>query len=556
VRFSIIVPIFEPKISDLVKLLDTISNQNYDLGSFELILVKDYYEDALPSHIFTFIPRGLNVTVLESDKHLGISGSSNLGAESAKGEYLIFVDQDDLLHLNAMKLLSIFLDAQTTPPVFIHSQYSNISKTGEVLSTVRCPAWSPIRLFGLMYAAHLKVIRKENFIDVGGFNSEYDGAQDYDLLLRLSEIGQISKIDEVLYFWRESQTSAQSNPEAKPLIPARSQKLVQAHLDRNSIGAKSYLLMEHPTLLGLRFHPKPDTKISIVIPTDFTKLTNGKIALGELLKSIDSKLLTQIELIIVTKTKHREQTATLGLSDALNIKWVFHEMEEFNFSTAVNLGFDFATNEIFLTVNDDIQFLNDAWLDQLGGYLSIPRVGVVGAKMYYPDGRIQHVGIGIDSNGHCFHPMARKNDAIGHLGEGWVDHEVDAVTGAFFATTREHWEAMSGFSSEFPNNYNDVAFCLKTWASGKSVLIANSIKLIHYESLSREPQRTDSELTAFKIFLDSLNIKSLTYTLTKESVITPVKNYSRFKKIFQSMRYRGARGFVKHAVRKMRNNID
>jgi len=551
-QFSIVIPIFRPNISHLSELIETILVQNYDLDNIEIIFVEDLFEKSFLEFIVSRFPKEFHLKTIKLSSHLGIAGASNYGARMAQGEYLIFVDQDDLMAPNALWYLDIFIQSQTKQPVFVHSEYTNISNSGTQLETVRCPDWSPIRLLGSMYAAHLKVVLRSAFLEINGFNSAFDGAQDYDLLLRLSEVGEIANIKKVLYFWRESDTSSQSNPAAKPHIPARSQQLVQDHLDRKGILARSTVLMEHPTFLGLRFPASEASGVSIVIPSAFANLPNGKIALLNVLSSLTQLSNQNIEIVCVVDSQQRALIEKIESQQYLNIRWVFHDMKTFNFSSAVNLGFEAAIHDVLITLNDDVEFLNDDWLDQVIGYLSMKDVGVVGAKMYYPDGTIQHIGIGIDSNNHCYHPMAGEKESIGHLGEGLIDHEVDAVTGAFLATTRQHWNSVGRFNQWFPNNYNDVVFCMKTWALGKSVVIANSIQLIHHESLTRLPQRTDLEIQKFTDFANSLRIEKKRYTLTLETLPMTVGRHFWIKKIWLSIQYRGMVGFIKNSYRKLR----
>jgi GT2 family glycosyltransferase len=293
---------------------------------------------------------------------------------------------------------------------------------------------------------------------------------------------------------------------------------------------------------------------SIVIPTNFSKLYSGEVAVmrcvQSLLATYNNKQNAQ-ELIIVVNKIANYPSEIRNLNELCpGIKWVETGVGPFNFSASINMGVKLAEKRNVLILNDDTEFITKNWTEQVGVVLNLPNVGVVGAKLYYPDMSYQHVGIGVDSNGHCYHPLVNGRNAVGAFGEGLIDHEVDAVTGAFLATTKDVWSAVGGFSEEFPGNYNDVVFCLSSWKIGKSVIQMNTVELIHHESISRIPDRSDLEIEKFnKIFQYLSDLRG--HTLTPENLLhtpaesAPIQQLS-LSKLRASISHRGLIGFMKY----------
>jgi len=551
--FSVIVPIFNPNKKHLQECLNSIINQDLESDHFEIVLIHDY--DGLPFEniLSTDINELNNVKIIQSDSHLGISGATNLGASLAEGKYLVLVDQDDLIELNALTEILDFITSQVDAPDLMYSDYRLISENGKKLEVVRTPDHSPIRLLALMYAAHLKVISYRLWGELGGFKEEFDGAQDHDFFLRATSLTIPRHIPKVIYSWRASPTSSQSNSKAKPLAGQRSFDCINSNLGSTQLDHRIAIANWFPRLYLTDLISVKQQKLSIIIPSAFAEI-DGEIALIKLLESIARTAdLDYIEINVVYDSNRGLQQKSNAIYSRFSINWIDFHQDEFNFSKAVNYGVERANFEHLLILNDDTVFLTEPWTHILHGFLDHRDVGIVGAKLQYPNGDVQHAGIGILENGHCYHILHGTRNEIGHLGEGVINHEVDAVTGAFMGITKENWNSFGGLPENFPGNYNDVALCLKSWHKGKSVLQINSIVLTHYESLSRVPDRTDKEISDFKNFVRDFP-KVGVYTLTSEEPqsnlpknqlqldqeFTPIESIKILgSKIYTSVRYRG-----------------
>jgi glycosyltransferase involved in cell wall biosynthesis len=558
VSFSVIIPVYDPNKVHIQECLESVFNQSLSSEFWELILVHDLDGHEITDLIEKQILDRPNVKLFESPQHLGISLATNKGASLAKGEYLVFLDQDDLLDDYALKMLTEFISNSGRKPQLLHSDYRLISESGNHVDDIQTPDFSPVRLLALMYPVHLKIVARELWQKLEGYNSGLDGSQDHDFYLRASCLTEIVRVPSIMYSWRASEKSSQANPIAKPLAPLRTRMSVETHLESQNYKYRLKLANPHPALYQVDILSKRSPSISIIIPTAFAKV-NGAIALEILLKSIEeTAMVRDIEVICVIDPDF--ETFIDELNTKLTINWVRYHQEVFNYSKAVNAGVRSSSNENILILNDDMEFISKDWIDTLNGYLDYPGIGIVGAQLLFPDGNIQHAGVGITDSGHCYHLLYNTKGIIGTLGEGVINHEADAVTGAFMGITRKNWELFGGLSEIFPGNYNDIALCLKAWNLGKSVIQLNSIQLIHHESLSRTPARTERELSDFDEYMRAFP-KIGTYTLTPEiphegknslpgNLLSLEPKYiykSEFRyRILNSIRHRGVIGAIKN----------
>jgi glycosyltransferase involved in cell wall biosynthesis len=559
-HFSLIVPIYRPKKIHLEQCIDSILQQDFSSEGYEIIFIQDFDGENHAEMLNEATKGHSKVKVIESKKHLGISNATNLGVSHARGEYVVLIDQDDLISFDALKTLHESIYKEKVLPKVIHSDYCLIEANGDFITDVSTPDFSPERMSGLMYAAHLKVIERKFWNHLGGYSKDFDGAQDHEFFLRAFQKTYPLHIPRVLYSWRASETSSQSNQKAKPHAPIRTKLAIERHLFSLGLEFLIKKVNAHPVLYRTDIISREKRGLSIIIPTRFEKV-RGEIALVHLLKSIERSSGNELMEIVCVINSREDATKSISqISTSLNLKWVECKQTQFNFSKAVNFGVENSSYENILILNDDTEFIKFDWLYTLNGYLENKRVGVVGAKLLYPSGEVQHAGIGITQEGHCYHILHKTINKIGSLGEGLINHEVDAVTGAFMGLTRKTWVKLGGLPVQFPGNYNDVALCLKAWNSEMSVVQVNSIELIHHESLSRIPERTDKEISDFLQFLKN-NPKKGTFTLTPE-FDPPLRSDHQLKnpagkdllekakrwisRFIKSVRYRGILGAIKN----------
>jgi len=478
-RVSIITPVFKPVLSELNECLRSSKDP-----LVEHILCLDGKQNVKSINALRRLVKSHGARLIISDSQLGISEASNIAASEARGEFLLFLDQDDFLEAGWFGALSTTIDRAD----YIYSDSFIASGDGRAKHLWRKPSWSPIRLIQNMYAVHFMAVRKSIFDQVGGFRKQFDGSQDHDLALRISRVtNRIERIPIPLYFWRESQASTAQNPDNKKWAYDAGVLAAQDHLDVVSPKAIVERIEGYPGALRLRF-PARTSPVSIVVPTAFKVDNAGNSYVSSLLSSVFPFLDVELgdEIILVHGTK--DSIDLLGeFSDGTPIPLrIISDDEDFNFSRRCNIGFLHSVNEHVLLLNDDIEFGSENPLDQLFGVLRLPDVGLVGGLLVFPDFSIQH-------GGHVFRDMLPTHAHYGGrtvehgIYDLQVDHEVTGVTGALMFQLKSTWEAVGGFSCTLPLSFNDVDYCQKVRSLGYSIIQANSVMAYHHESSTREP---------------------------------------------------------------------
>jgi glycosyltransferase involved in cell wall biosynthesis len=516
-EFSVLTYVHEPHKKYLMESLRSVIDQTHSLDKAELILIIEKSDEEIRSSLTEAVDIHPNTKILVAETYMGHSNAINLAASLAIGRYLVILDQDDLLAPEALENLSEFIERCQNPPEFLYSDYRIVSQDGIQIDEIKTPDFSPIRFMNLMYNTYPTFIKRDFWNQLLGFNNYFDGAHEYEFFLRAIRNTQFVHVPGFLLSSRLRKASHGENDNFKQLDIVRAKMALEANLESANLKYKMYSVDHSPTTHRIDFLPNKTTPLSIIIPTQFVRIGQD-LALNKLLRSIKSTAKDKDFEIVCVIDFAKESTGLKSFIDPeFIVNWVNFSQVDFNFSKAVNFGIENSSNSNILVLNDDMEFLTDNWFEILAGFLEQPDIGIVGAKLFYPDGRVQHAGIGVSDSGHCFHTLNNTMGTTGELGEGLINHEVDAVTGAFMGFRRVTWRQIGGFPEKFPGNYNDVALCLKSWNLGKSVIQVNSIELIHYESLSRESRRTEKEISDFQDFLRQ-NPKTGNFTLTQENL--------------------------------------
>lgn len=475
---SILMPVYNVNPKWLERAVESVRQQVYPY--WELCIVDDASSSALTTqHLAALQEQGdPRIKIAVRDVNGGISAATNDALAMSNGEFVALMDNDDELAEQA--LYRIVEALQNAPDAdILYSDEDKIDEQGKRFAPFFKPDWSPTLLLGMNYVSHLGVYRRDLAESVGGFRSEYDGAQDYDFLFRCSEkANRIVHIPDVLYHWRALPTSTASVFKAKPYALNAGLNAVADHVQRLGLNA-ALVASPIPARNKLRWNDKNLPLLSVVIPT--------KDQLELLKKCLDGLIRTEysggLEIIVVDN----------GSSDPRTIEFlkdcpfkVIPCPGPFNFSSLINQGVMAATGDAVLILNNDIEILNPDWLGNMVGHLQIPGVGVVGPKLLYPDGRVQHGGIVVGLGGIAGHAFwLNPGDSPGYFGLQQIAHEVSAVTGACLLTRREIYEQVGGFREDLPVNFNDVAFCLEVRSKGHRVVYCPDATLIHHESASR-----------------------------------------------------------------------
>ncbi|MEG0803923.1 MAG: glycosyltransferase, partial [Pygmaiobacter sp.] len=397
---SVVVPLYNTKITYLTDLVECVLKQSYQ--KFELVLVNASSYDHPEVGEFCAKLHDARVRCVRLAKNGGIASNTNMGFSEARGEYIALLDHDDVLPKNAL-----FEMAKAINDTGAELLYSDEIVLGADLKTLReyhfKPDYSPDTLCGCNYITHFLVFRRELLERAGGGErKDYDGAQDFDLILRLSECAnKVHHVPKVLYYWRSHALSTASDIAAKPYALEAGTKAIQAHLLRLGRNGTAESLEGGPGSYRVRYAIVDDPLVSVLIP--------NKDHVEDLKRCLDS-LYTKagyrnFEVLVLENNSTEQKTFDFydtGLAGYAGCRVLTYH-GDFNFSAINNFGAREAQGDQLLLLNNDIEFLSDGVLDELLMYSQRPDVGAVGAKLYYPDDTIQHAGVFIGLGGTAGH---------------------------------------------------------------------------------------------------------------------------------------------------------
>lgn len=488
-RFSILTPVYETPADVLTAMLDSVARQGR--GDWEHCLV----DDASPSpHVAELLARAERedprVRVARRAENGGIVAASNDALAMARGDFVVLLDHDDALHPDALEQVERTLDA-TPEADYIYSDEDKIDRHGRHSAPFFKPGWSPERLRTQMYTCHLAVFRRSLVEQVGGFDPSYEGAQDWDLALKASERARaVAHIPRVLYHWRTLETSAAGGgEEAKPWAFEAGSRAIEAHCERIGLPATVERDGKLPGVYHLRPRLEREPTVSIVIPTAGGRREvryREVVLVAHCVRSIVERSTYGAYEIVVVADEDTEPAVLGQLAEIAGDRLkVVRQPGPFNFSAKVNAGAVRGEGERLLLLNDDMEVVTPEWIERLVMYSGLERIGAVGARLIWEDGRLQHAGIRFENGlpGHPYRGFSGGFDGYGNAAR--VAANCLAVTGACLMTRRDAFEEVGGFSTTLPLNYNDMDYCLKQVATGRRVVFDPDTVLHHFESSSR-----------------------------------------------------------------------
>jgi GT2 family glycosyltransferase len=489
-RFSILTPVFETPAAVLQAMLRSVRRQGF--GDWELCLVDDA---SIEPHVREIVDAAAagdpRVRVRHRDENGGIVAASNDALAMAEGEFVVLLDHDDKLHPDALELVDEALRAD--PEVdYVYTDEDKIDEGGHHSGPFFKPDWSPERFRTQMYTCHLSVMRRTLVEEVGGFHPEFEGSQDWDLILRVTERARrVTHVPRILYHWRMLATSAAGGgEEAKPWAFEAGTRALQAHCDRIGFQARVERDLEHPGVYELvpRLERRPP--VSIVIPTAGNSREvrfEQTVLVTHCVRSIvETSTYDEYELVVVADASTSPEVVDELREIAGERLRVVPFEGEFSFSEKINAGAAAAEGEHLLLLNDDIEVIAPEWIERMVMYSSHPGIGAVGGRLILEDGRLQHVGVLFENGGlagHHYHGF--RGDFAGYSNSVLVAQNLSAVTGACLMTPRARFEEAGGLSTELPVNYNDIDYCLKLRARGLRIVYDPGTLLHHFESSSR-----------------------------------------------------------------------
>jgi GT2 family glycosyltransferase len=415
------------------------------------------------------------IRVIRSDIPLGISGALNLAGTVASGEYIAFLDHDDVLHRYALHYVA---EAFQDPDVkIVYSDEDHLDELERRVQPSFKPDWSPDLLLNCMYFGHLFAAAKDVVDRAGWFRSCCDGSQDYDLALRItSGTVRVHHIPLVLYHWRRHAGSTAASVSAKPYTQSAGRKALEDVLETaHTVAAVTDGPFPNTYYVTRKF--RENQLVSIIICSRNPKL------LSRCLRSLDRHTTYSNREIVVVRHEIVPNAAWDGVLGEFGVRSVSY-FNQFHFSRMCNLGVAASRGGILLFLNDDIEAIKSEWLEYIVAHAERPEIGVVGAKLIYPSGAIQHAGV-----------VTPMGDGVGHVGRGifasdewpWLDltRNVSAVTGACMGIRRSLFVELGGFDLIFPVNYNDIDLCLRVRRSGYLIVYEPRSVLRHDECRTR-----------------------------------------------------------------------
>lgn len=503
---SVVMPVFNPAPEDLERAIASVRAQIYP--HWELCICNDGSTDPSVVHMLTSVAKlDSRIRLISHAINKHISHASNSALSLATGKYIGFLDQDDELRPHSLlRAVQTFIKR---PEVrMLYSDEDKINPQGKRFD----PYFKSDFNIGLLrshnYMCHFAVYEGNLLRELGGLRAGFEGAQDYDLALRAVDAvtcEAVGHIPSILYHWRTSPGSTAAGHGNKSYAWEAGRKALKEHLERRALRAE---VEECPEATGMYriawSRPESRPKISIIIPT-----RNGHAILRQCLDSLVQTAYPHYEIIVVDNGS--DEAATLELLEERRQSGqiqVLRDDRPFNFSALNNRAVDcMATGEFVLLLNNDIEAMHPEWLDELVGPAMESGVGCVGARLWYPDGRLQHAGVVLVCGvaGHA-HKLLPKGDP-GYMGRAVLAQDMVAVTGACLLVRKTIYEEVGGLDENLAVAFNDVDFCLRVHSAGYRNHWTPYAELKHHESLTQGYEDTPEKQKRFQSEIEILQTR-------------------------------------------------
>ncbi len=482
--FSVVVPLYKTPENYLNELVDSVKAQSY--ANWELILSDGSGENSpLTPLLDRLAASDRRIRVLKNEKQLRIAENTNEALKAAKGDFIAFSDHDDLLAPNALYENAAAI-RKNPDAEFLYSDEDKIGIGDKYMQPNLKPDYDPDFLTSVNYICHLVVVKKTLLDRVGLLDPAFDGAQDYDFVLRCTEATkQIVHIPKILYHWRFFEGSTAANPESKTYAFDAGQRAIEAHYKRLGWPAE-VVKGEYPGLYRTIWHWDKKPRVSILIPNK-----DHIDDLKKCLASIDKGgAYPDLEIIVIENNSTEPETFAyykeLEAQDP-RVKVVYYDAGgTFNYSAINNFGAKAATGEYLFLLNNDTEFISDDVIGEMAGYLGREDVAAVGARLYYEDNTIQHAGVIVGWGGIAGHAFVnQKRGETGYQHRIICQQDMSAVTAACLMVKKSVFDEVGGLTEELAVAFNDIDFCMKIRKAGYLIVYDPFAELYHYESKSR-----------------------------------------------------------------------
>lgn len=490
-KISVVVPTYRTPENYLREMIECVINQTY--ANWELCIAEGSNDDGKVLEIIKeYAQKDDRVKYTVLSENLGISGNTNACLDIATGDFIALFDHDDLLPPQSLfEIVKVLQDASVD---VVYTDEDKIDETSQIHSGPNFkPKFSLELLRSLNYITHFFVVKRDIVKQVGGFRSEFDGAQDFDFILRCCEVAKnIRHIGQILYHWRIHSNSTAGNPESKLYAYTAGARAIQSHLDR--MGIKGTVEMLGFTGYQTTLEPVGNPLVSILIPNK-----DNTDVLDTCVQSIfKQKAYTNYEIIVIENNSTQPETFAYYeklQSEHDNVKVVVWD-GIFNYSAINNFGATFAKGEYLLLLNNDTEMLSETALKDMLGVAVQEGVGAVGAKLLYPDRTIQHAGVILGIDNVPTHILVNMPDEDKSYRHNSLTNYL-AVTAACLMTPRKVFDEVGGLSEDFVVAFNDIDYCLKVYEKGYRIVNNGFAKWLHYESKSRGYENTPEKVKRF-----------------------------------------------------------
>lgn len=485
-KISIVVPLYNTPLNFLEELLDSVVNQTY--RNWELCCVDAGQDTAVGQHVQARAKADPRIRYQKLTENEGIAGNTNHGFELATGDYIALLDHDDILHPCALWYTAQAIVEQGAD--FVYTDEATFEgKVENVVLYHFKPDFMLDNLRSNNYICHLTTFSKVLMEQAGGGErAEYNGSQDYDLFLRLTEKAQkIAHIPHALYYWRSSPNSTASDISAKTYCIDAGIAALKAHYARCGVAVDDVTLIPGtPGYYKTDYTMAHPGRVSILIPTcDHIR------DLETCVESIYARTTyPDFEILLIENNSKEEQTfrsyERMRKEHPDTLKVLTWQGKGFNYSALNNFGAQYATGEYLLLLNNDTEVITPGWLEEMVMYAQQKRVGCVGAKLLYPDDTIQHAGVGFGIGGvaghlHKYFPATSD----GYMGRLNYVQDVYGDTAACLLIRKEIYDEVHGLDESYAVAFNDVDFCVRVREAGYTNVFTPFAQLYHYESKSR-----------------------------------------------------------------------
>lgn len=521
-KISIVVPLYQTPERFLREMIESVQESSYE--NWELCLADgtiqkqenrgeiqcDGKENSLEEIVREYQKKDMELTGQTFSRILykkltqngGIAGNTNQAIAMASGEYIAFLDHDDVITADALyEMAARIISGQKCGEV-PDLLYSDEDKTDSGLTKFMDPHLKPDFNLDLLrsnnYITHFLVVRRELLQKTGGIQSDFDGAQDYDFVLRcVEQAKRMEHVAKILYHWRVHELSTAAGGGTKDYAADAGQRALEAHFERLGIRA-SVELTQYFGFYRVRYELTEQPLVSIIIPNK-----DEVESLNKCLLAIEKSSYRNYEVIIVENNSEKEETFSYYRKiESEKIHVVFYP-EGFNYSKLNNFGVQYAKGSYYVLMNNDIEVLHENWLEQMLSNCERPEVGIVGARLYYPDNTIQHAGLVVGIGGslrgigaNLYQGMRRERS--GYLHRAATQMNYSAVTAALMMVKKEAYEKVGGLEEALSVAFNDVDFCLRVRNEGYLIVYDPQVEAYHYESKSRGAEDSAEKVARFQ----------------------------------------------------------